>query len=259
VQSPDDLLSAPVRAGELRHRAVLVKSPAVSDRETLEAVRTALPWMTVWRDHRSYTTGVWRCEVDGALERPDYTAYRPRTLDFHTDMSRYLRPPEFTVIRCVVPDAEGGDNLVLHIDDILTRLRGLGRDDIVDMLVAERPLSMEPRHYNHGRVAVGAPVTAALVVPEAADAPCRIYDRHGASKGDHLALSQEEERLFDEFFAYCRGQEDLAERVRLEAGDILVFSNWRFMHARLECSGSGRVTEICMGNDDRLPTEGDSA
>ncbi|MFD7709628.1 TauD/TfdA family dioxygenase [Streptomyces sp. NPDC059785] len=257
VHDSTHLQAHPVTAAELRHRAVLIKAAAVHENDTLPAVQTALPWMSVWRDHRSYRTGVWRCVIDGSLQQPEYTAYRQRVLDFHTDMSRYLRPPEFTVIRCAVPDSGGGDNLILHIDDIIGRLRELGRGDIVDVLAEQRPLSMEDRHYNDGLTPAGTPVRAALATPDDVNVPCRIFDRHGATKGTHLELSDDEEKLFDEFLRQCHGQDDLAERMRLERGDILVFSNWRIMHARMECLDSGRVTEICMGNEMTPPREGE--
>ncbi|TWF82660.1 TauD/TfdA family dioxygenase [Kitasatospora viridis] len=256
VETPEELRRAPVDAAELREGAVLVRAAALEAPDTLPAVRQAVPWMRLWRDHPSWAGGYWRCVVDAEDDTPVYTAYRPRTLRFHTDMSRYLVPPEFTVIRCVTPDSAGGENLLLHIDDVFARLRELGRDDIIRFLTARRTLSMEARHLGPWVEGSGLEVdaTASTQLAVAADpaAPCRIFDRHGATKGSHLDLSPADERLFDDFLDLCSDATDLAPQVRLESGDVLLFSNWRLLHARLACAGSGRVTEICMG--DSAPT-----
>ena len=252
IEHPDDLLNEPVTAEELRQRCVVVKASAVDAGDTVSIVESLLPWMSVWRDHPSWRTGAWRCVVDGTDDGPQYTAYKPETLHFHTDMSRYLRPPEFTVIRCRVPDVGGGDNLVLHIDDVIDRLRRRGRQDIVDMLALNRVLNAEQRHINvpssQGGDAVRGTVRACIAVASAPSTPSRVFDRHGATKGNHLELSAAEELLLDEFIDECANSRDLAVRVRLERNDVLIFSNWRMLHARLACLGSGRVTEICMGN-----------
>ncbi|MEU8926712.1 TauD/TfdA family dioxygenase [Kitasatospora sp. NPDC048545] len=251
IENREDLLRHPVTAEELRDRCVVLKAAAGGNGETVSTVRQVLPWMELWRDHPSWEAGVWRCVVDGEEDTPVYTAYRPRTLDFHTDMSRYLLPPEFTIIRCLVQDSEGGDNLILHIDDMFERLRRLGRSDIIELLTAKRRLNMEARHLGPTRQlpapdAVSAAL-AVLAVPGDPGVPCRIFDRHGATKGSHLELTAAEESLFDEFLDLC-AKESAAVQLRLEPHDILVFSNWRLMHARLACGGSGRITEICMGN-----------
>lgn len=253
IERVDDLLDEPVTAEELRQRCVVVRAPAAGAGDTVSIVESLLPWMSVWRDHPSWRTGAWRCVVGGPVDGPKYTAYEPQTLHFHTDMSRYLRPPEFTVIRCTVPDAGGGgDNLVLHIDDVIDRLRHRGRQDIVDMLAMHRVLNTEQRHINIPLSQAGdaerSTVRACIAVASAPATPSRVFDRHGATKGSHLELSAADELLLDEFIDECANSHDLAVRVRLERHDVLIFSNWRMLHARLACHGSGRVTEICMGN-----------
>jgi alpha-ketoglutarate-dependent taurine dioxygenase len=255
VEGVDQLRAQPITPAELRERCVVVRASAAGGGDTVPTVERVLPWMAVWRDHPSYRTGVWRCVVDGPVPGPAYTAYRKQTLDFHTDMSRYVRPPEFTVIRCTAPDADGGgDNLVLHVDDVVDRLRHHGRHDIVDMLAANRLLNTESRHVNVPLARVGdsassrGSVRASIAVADQPRTPSRVFDRHGATKGGHLALDPGEEGLLDEFVDACASSQDLAVRVRLEAGDLVAFSNWRMLHARLACVGSGRVTEISMGN-----------
>ncbi len=255
IEDTDQLQEQPITAAELRERCVVVKSAALGDGDTVPTVQRLLPWLSIWYDHPSWRTGAWRCVVDAPIEGPQYTAYRKETLNFHTDMSRYVKPPEFTVIRCMAPDdGGGGDNLILHIDDMLGRLRSRGRQDIVDMLAIDRPLNTEQRHVNLAlsrsgeSVSARPSVRASIAVASEPQTPIRIFDRHAATKGSHLLLDPAEEGLLDEFVDACASQLDLAVRVRLEVHDLLAFSNWRMLHARLACVRSGRVTEICMGN-----------
>lgn len=255
IENFNQLAKQPITAAELRKNCVVVRSPALGYGDTVPTVRSLLPWMSIWYDHPSWRTGAWRCVVDAPTEGPQYTAYRKETLHFHTDMSRYVKPPEFTVIRCVAPDeGGGGDNLVLHIDDMLERLRRLGRQDIVDMLATDRPLNVEPRHINvpfshtSASASIRTLVRVPIAVADQPQIPSRIFDQHAATKGSHLTLNFAETELLDEFVVACAGSDDLAVRVRLEAHDLLAFSNWRILHARLACIRSGRVTEICMGN-----------
>jgi hypothetical protein len=168
-------------------------------------------------------------------------------------MSRYLRPPQFTVIRCLRPDQNGGGNSILHVDDILERLARDGKRHIVDMLARSRVLNTDQRHINvAGSAATARPDTeflACIAVAGRPTTPTRLYDRHGATKGGHMELRGIEEEQLDIFIEECGSHPDLAVSVRLEHGDVLIFSNWRMLHARLPCEGRGRVTEICMGNE----------
>jgi hypothetical protein len=250
IDQPVELNSEAVTPDELRRRCVLFRAGvAGDDSDTVGVVERLLPWLEIWRKHDSWKNGAWRCVVSDKVEGPEYTAYRARHLDFHTDMSRYLTPPEFTIIRCLNPDGGGGGaNLQLHIDDVFARLGWLGRLDILDMLSADRVLNLEPRHCDEDEV-IGKPRTAALALPDTPLVPCRIFDRHAATKGSHLAMNEVEERIFDEFIQMCNHAQDLVVMTQLHRHDVLVFSNWRFMHARTRCYDSDRVTEVCMGDE----------
>jgi alpha-ketoglutarate-dependent taurine dioxygenase len=249
VETADELHRRPPRPQELRERAVVVRAGAAGDGDTLRTFLRLFPDLDVWTDHASYRTGVWSCVVDGSLAEPQYTAYEPAHLEFHTDMSRYHRPPEYTLIRCVEPDdGGGGENLVIHVDDVLEELLARGRDDIVEMLAAERPLDMELRHRNTADSRCADRVLAPLAVAGEPRSPARVFDRHAATKGLHLTLSDEDAARYDEFLEICNELDAATCRVTLQRGDVLAFSNWRFVHARGACAGSGRMTEIAMAN-----------
>lgn len=252
ISSRDELNASPVTADELRKTVVVVAGRAAGQGSTLNVLRRVLPWFGFWYDHPSWRTGVWRCEVDAELERPDYTAYRPQHLAFHNDMTRYVRPPEYTAIRCLIADKSGGENLMLHIDDVISRLRQRGRFDILGMLLRPRTMSVDSRHLLPS-MSLSDSIERPILVEGDEGTPSRVFDRHAASKGSHLSMTENEARLYDEFLALCSELQDIEVRVLLQPNDLLLFSNWRFLHSRTQCQGSGRVTEICMGSGpDRL-------
>jgi hypothetical protein len=90
---------------------------------------------------------------------------------------------------------------------------------------------------------------APLVAADDAGAPGRIFDRGAADKGAHLDLSKEDHALLDDFLRICHELNETAICLRLKAGELLAFSNWRFLHARTPCHAAGRTTEIAMGNE----------
>lgn len=248
IRTPEEVGSQGIDAADLRRCAIAISAAAAGDGDTLEIFDRLFPWMEIWRAHRSYVDGVWRCAVDASVVRPEYTAYQERRLEFHTDMSRYQRPPEFTAIRCIKRASTGGANLVLHIDDVFGRLRDHGREDIIAMLIAQRTLNMERRHVDLGSGSEVPERSVSIAVPEDPTAPSRVFDHYSATKGKHLEMSPRDEALYSEFLEFCGRLQDVTGQVVLGPYDVLAFSNWRFLHARTECS-SGRITEISMGDE----------
>src|SRR5258708_37407570 len=108
VVTPAGLTVEPITADEMATTAVLVRARAMSAIETVQAMRELMPWGLLWTDHESWRTGAWRCVIDAENRTPRYTAYKQQLLRFHTDMSRYVTPPEITAIRSLVPDPGGG-------------------------------------------------------------------------------------------------------------------------------------------------------
>jgi len=242
-----ELREHPPTAAELRRRAVVVDAAAAGDGATLDTVPALFPWMEVWRDHVSYATGVWRCSVDEHEDDPLYTAYEARHLDFHTDMTRYLRPPEFTVIRCIARAVAGGANLVVHVDDLFAELERRARTDLIAVLGEPRTLNMDERHRNVP--GAGERASGVLAVPGRPDVPSRIFDPTAATKAMHLDMSDADIARYEEFRQLCDELDNLSRRALLARHDVLAFSNWRFLHARTACAGGRRVTEISMGNE----------
>jgi len=237
VSTWEELSRRQIAPDALHCCAVLVKRLPAAPAPVLDLVATLMPWFRVWKDHPFWRNGVWVCRIDQDVS--SFTSQRQGFLAFHTDMSRYLHPPAFTVIRCVRPDGEkGGANLLIHIDDALRRLEALGRDDILRLL-------HEPRVLN---LADGGRPLVPLAPRHDPRGVSRVFDHHAADKASHLQLAEDEGELFDEFIRLCASWTDLHVRVALAEGELLVFSNHRFLHARAECWANGRTTEVCLGN-----------
>ncbi len=203
------------------------------------AVQRLLPWWRFWGGKKkSFDHGVWICRV-AEDEGWDYAGTRPRHLPFHNDMTRYLRPPEFTLIRCVEADPKpgAGANRLLHVDDLIQRLRTDGHEAWLRLLTVDRPLNLRE----------GARI-GPLVTEDDPTAPSRVFDPTSSDKVPHAELSPADIEELDRLQQWCDGQSGLWESIKLAAGDLVVFSNHRFLHARSRCSGPGRTTEVCLGD-----------
>ncbi len=236
VDTWDELDSCPITHDPLHSQAVLIKKLPDAPAELLELLAALMPWFKAWTDHPFWKEGVWVCRIDE--DSGQYTSQRHGFLAFHTDMTRYLVPPMYTIIRCVHPDPTGGANLLVHIDDVMERLTSLGRNDILHML-------HEPRILN---LAEGGRPLVPLVPRDHPRGVTRVFDRRAADKASHLELTQREGELFDELIRLCPIWTDLHVRATLRAGELIAFSNHRFLHARTDCGTDGRVTEVCLGN-----------
>jgi hypothetical protein len=233
-----ELRANPICPAELEQRCVYVRCIQGAPNDTLNLARWLMPWLKVWSEHFKWTP-TWQCVVGGSVEAYGQGEL-PSYLDFHSDMSRYLHPPAIGLIRCLRPDpgsSDGGANLFIRGDDILERLKQLGNLDLIELLTRRRPL-----HCNKG---TGR--TAALL-PRATDEPVRIFDHRFATHGLHLELTPWELECYSEFLALLRNFTDLQIRLRLDAGECVVFSNRRWLHARSSCAAAGRTTEILLGN-----------
>jgi hypothetical protein len=237
VDGADSLVRDPIRASELFDTAVLVRARAYVGADLLGAIEATMPWMRVWRDHELWRTGVWTCRV--TADGQDYTAQRTGLLRFHTDMSRYPEPPAFTLIRVVVPDGDGGGgSMLVHVDDACARLEAVGEHDVLTTLRRKRRL-----HVPGGGTASGA-----IVAEHGGHSLARVFDPDAATKGLHLEMSPGELAQLRRFVDRCHEWIDLVVSPPLEAGDLLVFSNHTFLHARAACADAGRVSEIVLGN-----------
>jgi hypothetical protein len=240
IRSAEELLAHPVTPAELSQRAAHFCCLATDSLTANECVTALLPWMTLWTNHPKWRTGHWRCQITDGRDHYS-TGELSRYLAFHSDMTRYTNPPQFTVIRCVATDVgpgAGGATLLLHVGDIATRLVDVGRTDILEMLRAPRTL-LSP-HSPH-------PLVQMLPEPDTG-VPVRIFDFRAATNGRHLQLSSHDLSLLDEFQDICLNWDDLIVRVPLRAFEVLAFSNHQMVHARTRCSSLTRITDICLGN-----------
>lgn len=225
-------LDSTCRSG-LKEQAILAIEALAAGESLLTYVGSKWPDFVPFTDHPAYCNGIFSCEV-----RPEGTAtYSPNSrafLNFHSDMSLHPQPPGLTIIRCLYADdgpPGSGANLLIHIDDALRRLQDTGRADLLNLLQKPTPLTFTD----------GNDVVCPLVSPDRSIGALRVFDRIGA----HLDV--ESRPLLHEFVDLCRTWHDLQIEIRLNPGDVLVISNRDFLHAREQCAGYGRLTEICLG------------
>jgi alpha-ketoglutarate-dependent taurine dioxygenase len=235
IETSSELAACPITADELIERAVIVKASARPAATTAESMESILPWLSVWYDHEYWRTGAWTCRVTSEGE---FTGEMVPLLKFHTDMSRRPEPPAYTVIRSIAGDPQGGGaSLLVHIDDAIRRLEELGEDALLRLLRTPRTLN----------VADGTKPTLPLL-SHRGHTRVRIFDYHIATKGLHFDMSDHELRELDRFIDACHTWSDLIMQADLQAGDLIAFSNHTFLHGRTACLGTGRVTDIVLGN-----------
>jgi len=242
VTHPPDLSSAcrrllrvggPLREVHPAHAETTVLLYSGPDAGTASHIAASWPGFEPFTRHELYRSGTYRCEIVLDDTAP-YSASRKAPLRFHSDMALVQEPPQISSIRCLVPD-EGppgsATNIFIHVADIVQRLRDSDRQDILRMLSADRPVQLMD----------GTVVVAPMLANPLGSAPLRIFDRVGwQMAGYERALLEELLNLCDEWF-------DLQVRVRLDAQDAAIFSNWHFLHSRSTCASTTRVTEISLG------------
>lgn len=238
VTDAADLTQRPVAPETLYDTAVLFTAEVAGDGDTVACVQRLLPWLDLWRDHPKWASGAWRCEVAGRANTYSTGELHGR-LAFHTDMTRYVAPPAYTIVRCLSEDSGGGGaNRLLHVADVIGKLRQCGDEQMLRFLHAPRTL--------HARS--GAVPGVSMIAPDWRSAPARIFDVHAATEGLHLSLDAGDATLYDEFVALTDTWTDLVVEVALARHAVLAFSNHSWLHGRAPCGANDRVTEICLGN-----------
>lgn len=203
------------------------------DSDALTYLRCSWVGFEPFQDHPLYRSGIYRCEIDKDGETA-CSANGQKMLRFHSDMALTPLPPEITFIRCVEHETSpgSGENLFIHMTDVIHRLHECRRGDLVDMLTNPRSIVL----------ADGSSLDAAMVVNPLGSAALRVFDRIGWQS------SAKERAQIDELLDLCEEWQDLHVRVALDPGAAVVFSNRHFIHARTACLSTTRIVEICLGS-----------
>ncbi len=185
--------------------------------------------------------GLWEFEANEA--RAD-SAYTPKNLRPHTDATYSHDAPGLQILLCLDYQAEGGDSLLVDGLEIGRRLAAerpadyatLGRIPIPGRylgdgahLLAERPVF---RHDRDGRI-------LQVSFNNYDRAPFRLPEPEMTVL--YQAITAFDQPANDPALQWHRG---------LRPGDLLIFDNWRVLHARAAFSGKRRMAGCYLNRED---------
>lgn len=170
-------------------------------------------------------------------QNTDQLGYTDAAIEAHTDQPFLDRPPRYQLLHCVRPADRGGENYVV---DGLAAARYLESVDAE----ASRVLRSTPVHFHRRQRAFER-----LVV-----SPILRLREDGSFQIRYSYFTMAPQRLpFSEMDGFYRAYRRFAEivrapqhqyRMRLEAGDFLLYDNHRMLHARTGFSGARWVRGV---------------
>ena len=149
---------------------------------------------------------------------------------FHTDSQYHHQPERLFVLACDTPAKEGGNNLLLSVDDA----REIAQKCLGDDAMARMKQSV-------WRWAVPEVFQSATV--PAVSPPSAIFREDGSIRWriDNLVCETDADQLLADTFEKALEGSSRAENVRLLPGDVLVADNWYSLHARTDFNDKNRV------------------
>lgn len=167
----------------------------------------------------------------------DQLGYTDSAIQLHTDQPFLERPPRYQLLHCQQPAATGGDNFVVDALAAAHHLADLDRPAFE--LLRSVPVTFHRKQKSFERVLV-SPILDF-------DAPGGFRIRYS-----YFTLAPHQ-RPFAEMEAWYRAYNRFARlvrderhqyRFRLEAGDFLLYDNWRMLHARTQFTGARWVRGV---------------
>jgi trimethyllysine dioxygenase len=210
--------------------------PATPDATRAVAERLAYIRMTIFGGYYDFTAD---------LAHKD-TAYTSMAIGPHTDGTYSLDAPGYQIFHCLAADCSGGDNLLIDGFKIGQIMQREYAEDYRLLSTVEIP----GRYLDHAR---GIELMARR--------PLFRHDRSGAlvqvSYNNHdrapFVLPVEQHRCFyralSTFAGLC-AQPRLQHRRRLLPGSVLLFDNWRLLHAREAYVGYRRLAGAYLNRED---------
>ena len=211
-------------------------TPGTPDATRAVAERVAYIRMTIFGGYYDFTAD---------LAHKD-TAYTSMAIGPHTDGTYSLDAPGYQIFHCLAAECSGGENLLI---DGFNVGRIMQRDHAEDYQVL-RTVEIPGRYLDHAR---GIQLMARR--------PLFRHDQSGTlvqvSYNNHdrapFVLPIEQHRRFyralSTFAGLC-GEPRLQYRRRLLPGSVLVFDNWRLLHAREAYVGYRRLAGAYLNRED---------
>ncbi|MCA9509919.1 MAG: TauD/TfdA family dioxygenase, partial [Myxococcales bacterium] len=170
-------------------------------------------------------------------ENTDQLGYTNAPVDLHTDQPFLERPPRYQALHCVRAADEGGASAIADAFAAARVLRDTAREDF-DVL-AGTPIVFDRRQKRYTKRLV----TPVLEVVD--DEPVRVRASY-FTLGTPMLPFERMEAWYRAYARFVRLVNDERHRVafRLEAGDFLLYDNFRMLHAREAFTGARWVRGI---------------
>lgn len=149
---------------------------------------------------------------------------------FHTDSQYHQDPERVFVLACDTPADEGGDNLLIDREDARAiALEALGRAGLARLEQVVWRWSV-PKVFQSDSVPAVSP-------------PSAIFRADGTMRWriDNIVCESDGDLRLATAFEQALEASPRSERVRLQAGDVLLCDNWHALHARTDFSDMNRM------------------
>lgn len=149
---------------------------------------------------------------------------------FHTDSQYHSHPERLFVLACETPASEGGDNLLIGLEDAQAiALEALG------------PKAVDRLKQSVWRWSV--PKVFQSETTPAVSPPSPIFREDGTIRWriDNIVCENDADFSLAKAFEQALEASPRAEQVRLQSGDVLLCDNWHALHARTDFSDMNRV------------------
>lgn len=180
-------------------------------------------------------------------QNTDQLGYTSAGLDLHTDQPFLDRPPRYQLLHCMRPADEGGDNIVA---DGLQGARALADEDAV----AFRILRTTPvRFHRKQRAFERVVVSPLLTLDEQEDGAGLVRCSYFTLAPQRLPFPEVDGffRAYRRYMAILHDERHLV-RLRLLAGDFLLYDNHRMLHGRSAFVGPRWVRGVYFNERDPL-------
>jgi trimethyllysine dioxygenase len=210
--------------------------PATPEATQLIAERVAYIRMTVFGGYYDFTAN---------LEHKD-TAYTSMAISAHTDGTYSLDAPGYQMFHCLAADCSGGENVLLD---------GFR---IAEIMQAQHPeeysvlarVAVPGQYIDHSRGIHLMARRPVFRLDEAGQLTQVSYNNH--DRAPFLLPPDEQAQFYGALRRFAGLCEDprLQYRQRLLPGSVLLFDNWRLLHARDAYTGYRRLAGAYLNKED---------
>jgi len=163
-------------------------------------------------------------------QNTDQLGYTDAAIDLHTDQPFLEHPPRYQLLHCLRPATQGGDT---RLADALAASRFLAAHD----RPAHDRLTTTPVTFHRKQKSFEAIQRRPLITPEGTPFQVRSSYFTVAPYAYDFAETAEWYRAHDRFIRLVRDPR-FQYRLRLEAGDFVLYDNHRMLHARTAFTGA---------------------